>query len=40
MTPDECVIDEGELYNCIYAKENMRKEQCEYWRIINKEDEL
>lgn len=34
MEPDGCVIDEGALCNCIYAKEGMRKEQCEYWKIV------
>lgn len=34
MKPDGCVIDEGVLSNCIYAKPNMRKEQCKYWRLI------
>lgn len=29
-----CVCDEGEYDQCIFAKEGMRKEQCEYWRII------
>jgi hypothetical protein len=32
--PDGCVIDEGRHNDCIYAKPGMRKEQCEYWRII------
>lgn len=32
--PDGCVIDEGNLHDCIHAKEGMRKEQCEYWRIV------
>jgi len=32
--PEGCVIDEGALHNCIYAKEGMRKEQCQYWRIV------
>jgi hypothetical protein len=32
--PDGCVIDTGNLRDCIYAKEGMRKEQCEYWRIV------
>lgn len=31
--PDDCVIDTGDLFNCIYAKESMRKEQCKYWKI-------
>lgn len=34
MEPDECVIDEGRYHDCIYAKKGMRKEQCEYWKII------
>lgn len=33
MEPDGCVIDEGQLHNCTYAKPGMRKEQCEYWRV-------
>lgn len=33
MEPDGCVIDEGRLNDCIYAEPNMRKEQCEYWKI-------
>ena len=32
--PDGCVIDEDRPYDCIYAKQGMRKEQCEYWRIV------
>jgi hypothetical protein len=32
--PDGCVIDTGDYADCIYAKEGMRKEQCEYWRIV------
>ena len=34
VEPDDCVIDTGRLCDCIYAKEGMRKEQCEYWRIV------
>ena len=34
MEPDDCVIDHGRISLCIYAKENMRKEQCKYWRIV------
>lgn len=39
MEPDHCVIDDHGVINghCIYAKDGMRKEQCEYWRIINKD---
>jgi hypothetical protein len=32
--PDGCVIDTGHLNDCIYANPGMRKEQCEYWRIV------
>ena len=32
--PDGCVIDTGDLHYCVYAKEGMKKEQCEYWRIV------
>lgn len=32
--PDECVIDLGRVHDCIYAKEGMRKEQCEYWWVV------
>lgn len=34
IEPDGCVIDTEEFHNCIYAKPGMRKEQCEYWRIV------
>jgi hypothetical protein len=34
MQPDGCVIDTNDFHNCIYAKEGMRKEQCEYWQKI------
>lgn len=33
--PDGCVIDDGNLHHCIYAKAGMRKEQCAYWRIVS-----
>lgn len=36
MTPDGCVIDDGTHGLCIHAKPGMRKEQCRYWRIIDK----
>lgn len=32
--PDHCVIDEGRPQDCIYAQKGIRKEQCEYWRIV------
>ena len=31
--PGDCVIDSGNLDDCIYAKPGMRKEQCPYWRV-------
>lgn len=31
--PDCCVIDDEMFQNCVYAKPDMRKEQCEYWRV-------
>lgn len=40
VEPDGCVIDDGEIYDCIYAKESGRKEKCKYWRIITKEEEI
>jgi len=30
--PDGCVIDDGDITQCIYARDGMRKEECEYWR--------
>ena len=36
VMPD-CVIDNGRHNDCAYAKEGMRKEQCEYWKIVVKE---
>ncbi len=29
-----CVIDSGMHNDCIYAKPGMRREQCEYWRLL------
>ena len=34
QSPDGCVIDEGRIRDCHYAKKDMRKEQCEHWRPI------
>lgn len=34
MEPDGCVIDEGLHGNCVHAKVGMRKEQCDYWRLV------
>ena len=34
MEPDGCVIDENDHALCIYAKEGMKKEDCEYWRQV------
>lgn len=31
----DCVIDNGSDDSCIYAKEGVRKEQCEYWRMLS-----
>ena len=31
---DDCVLDTGDIDDCIYAKRGMRKEQCENWKII------
>jgi hypothetical protein len=36
MIPDDCVIDSGDVDDCVYAKRGMVKEQCEYWKIITK----
>jgi hypothetical protein len=33
IVDDTCVIDDGALHECIYAKKGMRREQCEYWRL-------
>ena len=35
QAPDGCVIDDGTDDRCTYAKPGMRKEQCEYWKIIS-----
>ena len=32
---ETCVLDTGSDCDCIYAKLGMRKEQCEYWRVIS-----
>ena len=32
--PDDCVLNTGDIDDCIYAKRGMRPEQCEYWRPI------
>lgn len=34
MEPDGCVIDIGNLNDCVYAKRYKSKEQCQYWRTI------
>lgn len=31
---DDCVIDTGNIHDCIFAGKDIRKEQCEYWKII------
>ena len=35
QVPDGCVTDDGRLHDCIYAEPGMRKEQCQYWRIVS-----
>lgn len=32
--PDGCVMDAGEYNLCIYASEDGKKENCEYWRPV------
>lgn len=39
MEPDDCVLNTGEIHNCVYAKEGMRPEQCQYWKPITKRRE-
>ena len=34
QSPGGCVIDEKKPWNCIYAKEGIKKEQCEWWRPV------
>ncbi len=31
---DDCVIDNSTFSDCVHAKRGMRKEQCEYWRLL------
>lgn len=33
--PDDCVLNNGDIEDCIYAKQGMRPEQCEYWRPVS-----
>ena len=33
--PDGCVITEGRIADCVYAKDGMRPEQCKYWRPVS-----
>lgn len=35
MEPDGCVITDGRIADCVYAKKGMRPEQCEYWRPVS-----
>jgi hypothetical protein len=30
--PDGCVIDSGDYNDCIFAYEDMKKEDCKYWK--------
>ncbi|WP_019022988.1 hypothetical protein [Thioalkalivibrio sp. ALE23] len=32
---ENCVLDYGRPEECIYAKPGMRREQCQYWRVID-----
>lgn len=34
IEPDGCVIDDGEPWNCVYAKRIKFKESCQYWKPI------
>lgn len=40
IADDDCVIDDGSLHHCMYAKAGMRREQCEYWKILPQAKEL
>ena len=33
--PDDCVLNSGDIEDCVYAKRGMRPEQCEYWRPVS-----
>lgn len=33
--PVDCVLNSGDIDDCIYAKRGMRPEQCEYWRPVS-----
>ena len=35
--PDGCVIDDGNLDDCQYAKHDMLKEDCKFWQPIKDE---
>ena len=35
----DCVIDDGNHGDCVYAIEGMKKDDCEYWLPVNKEYE-
>ena len=34
MEPDNCVLIDGDILNCVYAKKGMRPEQCQYWKPV------
>lgn len=38
MEPDGCVIDTNSHHECIYAKPDMRKENCVYWQIFDRKE--
>ena len=32
--PDDCVISSGDIADCVYAREDMKPEECKYWKPI------
>lgn len=34
MEPDECVLDCGNINDCVYTRSVKIKEQCQYWQPI------
>ena len=37
MTPDGCVFDEGRPQDCSMTRLITRKEECKYWKLIERE---
>jgi len=35
--PDGCVIDTNTRSDCVYAKDRLHKESCEYWKPYTEE---